>query len=355
MHRRTFLGGLAASTLPAFGAPALARPAKFHLDALCYNMAELTSAPVEAALAGGLNAAVLDLFAFPREHDVAAKEMENWSARFADPAMKVKLVRRAADFDAAVAERKLGIVLACQDASILGSGGANFEKRLNTFHEQGLRVLQLTHNNRTSFADSYMEKRDGGLSLAGGRLVDLMNKLGMVIDLSHCSRQTLLDAVQASAKPCAVTHAGCKALAPTARNKTDEEIRALGKAGGFFGVYNMTTWLTDKPTASIDTVLNHIDHAVQLIGADQVGFGSDGALDRLDAAQETQNMARVQQFNAGGPSAEWPVRHVRIPALNAPDRMSRLADALATRRYTDAQVAGIVGGNFRRLFEKVCG
>jgi membrane dipeptidase len=275
MHRRTFLAGLTASTLPlsALGA---ARPARFHLDALCYTLNEASPAAIEAALAGGLDAAVLDLFAFPREPEPTAKELASWTRRFADPSMKAMLVRRAADFDAARKAGKLGIVLASQDASILGAAMGNFEERLKAYHEQGLRVLQLTHNERTPFGDSYMEKRDGGLSRSGARLVKLMNQLGMIVDLSHCSRQTLLDAVEASTKPCIVSHAGCKALAPTARNKSDEEIRAIGKAKGFFGIFNMTVWLTNGSTASMSTVLDHIDHAVQLIGADHVGFGATG-------------------------------------------------------------------------------
>lgn len=354
MHRRTFLGGLAASALAPISAQAAERR-HFHLDALSYLLEELSPTTVQAALDGGLDAAVLDLFAFPREPEPTAKELANWAKRVADPAMKVMLVRRSADFAAAREAGKLGIVLASQDASILGAAMGNFERRLKAYHDQGLRVLQLTHNERTPFADSYMEKRDGGLSRSGARLVGLMNQLGMMIDLSHCSRQTLFDTVAASTKPCIVTHAGCKALAPTARNKSDDEIRAIGKSKGFFGIFNMTVWLTNGPAASMSTVLDHIDHAVQLIGADHVGFGSDGALDSLDSKAETDRMARVQRSNAGGPSAEWPVRHVRVPELNAPDRMSRLADALAARRYSDAQIAGIVGGNFLRIFGEVCG
>jgi membrane dipeptidase len=176
----------------------------------------------------------------------------------------------------------------------------------------------------------------------------------MLVDLAHCSPQTLFDAVALSSKPVAVTHAGCRKLAPTLRNKSDEEIKALGKNGGFFGVFNMTTWLTNRETASIADVVAHIDHAVQLIGPQHVGFGSDGSLDKHDAEAETQRMARVQQYgtNPGGPSFEWPVRHVRVPELNAPDRLTRLGEALSKKGYRDADVQGICGGNFARVFRQ---
>ena len=327
---------------------------RITVDALCYQE-NFSSQAVENAVKGGLTAAVYDISAFPREYPAAIRELSRWNVRFNDPNEKVVAVRKAADFERARREQKLGIVLACQDASILGSSLGDWKTNINLFHALGLRVLQLTHNARTHWADSFMEKRDGGLSRAGEQLIGEMNKLGIIIDLSHCSRQTLLDVVELSKRPCAVTHAGCKKLAATGRNKSDEEIRALGKSGGFFGVFNMTTWLTDQPTASLNTVIDHIDHAVQLIGAAQIGFGSDGALDQLDAPAETARMARVQKLNAGTPSAEWEVKHVRVPELNAPNRLAALGEGLSKRNYTDAQIKGITGGNFVSLFQRVSG
>lgn len=365
IKRRTFISSLAAAGLVA----TLTRDAGagqnkdigesgknigITVDALCYEPT-LTPEMIVHAIQANLNAVVFDIAGWPREYNNAVRELSRWAARFGEPDTRVLAVRRVCDFERAKKEKKLGIVLACQDATILGSSLAAFDESLRLFHTLGLRVLQLTHNSRTHWADSFMEKRDGGLSLAGERLVVEMNQLGVIIDLSHCSRQSLLDTVKASTKPCAVTHAGSRALAPTARNKSDEEIKALGQAGGFFGVYNMTTWLTSGPTASLDTVLDHIDHVVQLIGPLHVGFGSDGALDRLDAQAEVDRMGNVQKNNSGGPSAEWAVRHVRVPELNAPGRLKALADGLARRGYSDAHIDGIQGGNFVRLFERVCG
>jgi membrane dipeptidase len=366
-NRRQFLANLASATVAANVLQSVPVNAseienkieqrsknKIHLDALCYHE-NLSSQAIENAVGGGLTAAVFDIAAYPREYPNAVRELARWSERFNETGGKVIQVRKAEDFERAAREEKLGVVLACQDASILGSSLGDWKNNLRLFHTLGLRVLQITHNNRTHWGDSFMEKRDGGLSRAGEELISEMNRLGMIVDLSHCSPRTLLDAVQVSKQPCAVTHTGCKSLAPTARNKSDEEIRALGKNGGFFGVFNMTTWLTDKPSASLDTVIEHIDHAAQLIGATQIGFGSDGALDQLDAQAETARMARVQKINPGKPSFEWEVRHSRVPELNAPNRLSALAEALARHGYPNDRIEGIVGGNFVRQFQKVCG
>lgn len=351
INRRDFVVTSAAATagvLFARDARAQETASAPRIDALCFGPVNDTT--VQNAIDGGLTAVVYDIESYPRQYDTAVRELGNWQVRFDDP--KLLLVRTADDIARAQREKKLGIILGSQDASILGPSMGNWSANLRLFHSLGLRVLQLTHNNRTQWADSYMEKRDGGISRSGEELVKEMNGLGMLIDLAHCSPQTLFDAVAMSKKPVAVTHAGCRKLAPTLRNKTDEEIKAIGKNGGFFGVFNMTTWLTSRETASMADVVAHIDHAVQLIGPQHVGFGSDGSLDKHDADAETQRMARVQQYgsNPGGPSFEWPVRHVRVPELNAPDRLTRLGEALSKKGYSDADVKGICGGNFVRVF-----
>jgi membrane dipeptidase len=345
-------GGLALPRVYGQAAAQANQAEPIRIDALCYEQ-NLTKTAVENAIRGGMTAVVLDLAASPRDYDNAVRELSRWTTRFRDRSLPVLPVLEPGDFERARDQKQLGILLACQDATILGTRWSGFEATLQMFHDLGLRLLQLTHNERTPWGDSFMEKRDGGLSVGGESLIKRMNELGIVIDLSHCSRNTLLDTVAASQQPVAVTHAGCRAVANTARNKTDEEIRAIGKARGFFGIYNMSTWLTSADTASVETLVRHIDHAVQLIGAAHVGFGSDGAVDKLDAEAQTRQMARVQQFNGSGPSFEWPVRHARIAELNAPDRLVVLGTALARKGYSDADVRGIVGGNFVRLFRDV--
>lgn len=359
LNRRSFIQSFASAALVA-NLPISVLPqnsetkGKIQVDALCYDP-NITLQTIQNAIEGGLTTAVLDIGIYPREFAAAEKELSKWNEKFKETDTKVLSVIKASDFVRAKNEKKLGILLACQDATILGTSLGNWQANLKLFHSLGLRVLQLTHNARTHWADSYMEKRDGGVSLAGKQLIGEMNRLGMIIDLSHCSPNTLFDAVRMSQKPCAVTHAGCKSLAKTVRNKSDEEIRELGKNGGFFGVYNMTTWLTSQPTANLNTVIDHIDHVVQLIGADKVGFGSDGAVDTLDAPAEVARMARVQKANAGSPSAEWEVKHVRVPELNAPNRLTVLAEGLSKRGYSDNQIEGIVGQNFVKFFKTVCG
>jgi membrane dipeptidase len=201
--------------------------------------------------------------------------------------------------------------------------------------------------------DSFQERADAGLSRLGAAVVDDMNRLGMLVDLSHCGDRTTREAVARSAAPCLVSHAGCRAVFPSARNKADADIRALADKGGLFSVYAMSLWLTARATPTVGDVLAHILHALDVAGEDHVGFGSDGGLAGTDVAGELAGMQQYAARNPGVPGTESIPGHVRVPALAGPDRMERLATALS-RKGVPARVADkLLGGNFVRLFGEV--
>jgi membrane dipeptidase len=266
---------------------------------------------------------------------------------------------RAADIDRAKQEGQLAVVLACQDAAILDAWTATvgdpYLDNLGLFYDLGLRVLQLTHNDQNALGGSFRERNDSGLSRRGEAVVAGMNALGMLVDLSHCGTRTTLDTIRVSAKPCAITHAGCRALYPTGRNKTDAEIRAVAEKGGVFGVFNMSCWLTDAAIPTVDHVVDHIAYAVKLAGIEHVSFGSDGpvlALPSLEA--ELAGTRAYHERNRGMPGSERVPAHVRVPDLNSPHRLERLASALGRRGFASDAVDKIVGGNLVRVFRDVC-
>lgn len=313
------------------------------------------------AIEAGLTAVVADLPIYPRNFTNAMRALENWNAAFAKPDSRFLKILKAADIQTAKERKKLGIMLACQDAAILdvSTGSVNDYniQNLKRFYDLGLRVLQLTHNDRNAVADAFREKNDGGLSRLGEKVVEAMNSLGMLIDLSHCSDKTTTDAILLSKQPCAITHTGCRALYPTKRNKTDAQIRALAKKGGVVGIFNMSVWLTTRRTASVDDVVNHIEHAVKLAGVDHVSFGSDGPFleSTASAEQQLKGMQSYVKRNLGLPGAERMPHHVIVRELNSPARLLRLAEALSRRGYKSAAIEKIIGGNFTRLFREVCG
>ncbi len=316
---------------------------------------------VDQAIDSGMTASIVDLPIYPRTYANAITALTEWSAAFRREGSKFVKVLKAADIETAKRERRFGVVLACQDASILDASTFSVHdsnlRTLELFYDLGLRVLQMTHNERNAVGDAFREKRDAGLSRLGEAVVDRMNALRMIVDVSHCSDLTTLEAIERSTLPCVISHSACRALYNTKRNKTDEQIRAVAAKGGLFGVYNMTLWMTDKPTSSVDTVLDHIDHAVRLAGEDHVAFGSDQAILKNDTPMNAYlaGMRAYAQRNLGLPGAERIPDHVMAEELNHPQRMLRLADALSRRGYKAAAIEKIIGGNVVRVFRDVCG
>lgn len=358
IDRRTFtLAGLAIAAFPnPLEAQVGRRPLYPVIDSLAIGGAGSIDGP--EVLAAGFDGLVLDLTIFPRAPAQASAALEAWKVREAAPETRFRIVRNRGDFARARAEQKLAIVIACQDASIVGPSvisysDANLEI-LRAHHEKGLRILQLTHNERSPAGDGFMEPTDGGLSLLGAALIREMGRLGGLIDLSHCSPRTTLEALEHSRGPIAVTHAGCRALYDSPRNKSDEVIRKLADRGGFFGVFMMSRWLTRSDRSSVNDVVDHIDHVVRVGGIDCVGFGSDQPAMGDDRDQPTKiaALADYQRRNLGRAGAEPLTGHVTCADMDGPHRMTVLNAALRRRSYSAADRAKILGGNFARIFQR---
>ena len=341
---------------PAFAK--LAERRGLWLDSLSINDPYFDAA---AARAAGMDGAVVDLVIYPRNRASARDALESWRRTSIQTEAGYRIVTRAADIPAARAAGLFAVILACQDAQILDAAMYSVSDEnldnLEEFHASGLRVLQLTHNDSNGLGGSFQAEVDPGLSRYGRAVVERMGALGMLVDLSHCGDRTTADAIAASNRPVAVTHAGCRALHPSKRNKTDASIRALADKGGYFGVYMMTRWLTDAPTASVATVADHIDHAVKVGGIDVVGFGSDQSIagDPTPQARKIEQLARYQARNLGVAGAEPLHGHVTAADMDKPDRMRVLAAELQRRGYRGDRLDKVMGGNFIRCFSATCG
>ena len=183
-----------------------------------------------------------------------------------------------------------------------------------------------------------------------------MNDSGVLVDLSHCGRQTTLDGIELSARPVAVTHSGCAALSDNPRNKSDDQLRRLADRGGVVGVYLMPFLrASGQPTA--DDVLVHIEHAIKVCGEDHVGIGSDQSITPVDATPEyrTLHAETVRERRRLGISAPGESEDVLVftPDLNSPRRLDLIADRMASRGHGSARIAKVLGGNWLRLFGDV--
>jgi membrane dipeptidase len=272
-----------------------------------------------------------------------------WEREIDDHPDVLSRVRTAADIAKAKKARRTGLVYGVQD-------GVAFETdldRLDDLHALGLRVVQPTYNRRNLLGDGCLEPANAGLSRTGIEAIERMNKLGILVDLSHCGRQTAADAIRLSKKPVAFTHTGCQALADHPRNRTDEELRAVADKGGLSGIYFMP-YLSEgrQPTAA--DIVRHLEHMVQVAGEDHVSIGTDGNISATTVDDEFKEAfaKNTRERREAGIAAPWETEQGYLFAadLNTPRRLATLAMMLADRRHSAARIEKILGGNLLRVF-----
>ena len=203
-----------------------------------------------------------------------------------------------------------------------------------------------------------MEPGNAGLSSFGIEVVERLNELGMMVDLSHCGKRTTSEGIRASSAPPAITHSGCNAVEPHPRSKDNEELRALADRGGVIGIYLMP-FLTPGRVPTTADVVAHIEHALETCGEDHVGIGSDLSITPIDGSDEYWSKHR--EFVAGriargvAAPAEDPDVLFTVPELNSHRRMDLIADALSARGHSDGVIEKVIGANWVRLLREVWG
>ena len=257
------------------------------------------------------------------------------------------IVRRHSDIARAKREGKIGIMPGFQDSAFLEE---NVE-RIDMFRQLGVRIMQLTYNNRSIFGDGCLEPGNAGLSKAGIAAVQKMNEIGVAVDLSHSGYRTTSDGIAASVKPVLISHAGCAAVYAHPRNKPDDILKALADRGGYFGIYLMPYLVASPTVPTREHVLDHLVHAINVCGADHVGIGSDGAIQKTVLTDEQKaafdkDIARRKKLGIGAPGED---RYPYVPDLNGPDHMEVIATELGKRGQPPAVIEKVLGANFARV------
>ncbi|MDP9012226.1 MAG: dipeptidase [Pseudomonadota bacterium] len=261
-------------------------------------------------------------------------------------------VLKAKDLDIAKATKRVGLIFGFQDTSMLEGD----LKRLSMFYDLGVRIAQPTYNRRNLMGDGCLENSDGGLSRLGQEFIAEMNRLQMLLDLSHASPRTIADGIAASRAPMAITHTGCRALVDVPRNTSDGSLKALADRGGVAGIYFMP-FLREAGQSHADDVIRHLEHAINVCGEDHVGLGTDGGISSIEiseayAAQHRKFVADRIKAGVSAPG-ESPDVFNFIPEYNDPRRFFTLANDLDRRGWTSTRIEKILGRNFARLFTAV--
>ena len=254
------------------------------------------------------------------------------------------LVGRAEDIDRAKAQRKIAMIIGTQNAS-------HFDRVEDVafFHSLGQRVAQLTYNNQNRIGSGSTDRVDGGVSTYGEMIIRAMNAAKMLIDVSHSGDRTTLDGVALSAGPIAFTHSNCRALAEHPRNKSDEAIRALAAKGGVMGITGVRMFVRSQEPTNVGHVADHIEHVARLVGIEHVGIGTDSDLNGYDDMPRDQYERLKASYTASYAFRE----KIDTDGFDHPRRIFDLVEELIRRRHSDADIALVLGGNFRRLLGAV--
>jgi membrane dipeptidase len=223
---------------------------------------------------------------------------------------------------------------------------------LDALFNMGMRMIQLTYNAMNSIGAGCTERVDAGVSHFGIRLIERMNELGIIVDTGHCGRQTTLDACAISKKPVVASHTSAAGVYTVDRAKSDEELRALAGTGGVIGVYAVPFFLAPGEGVTVEAMLDHIDYIATLVGWQHVAIGTDFPLSGSKEA--------VRRLDTGGLEVGFRPEHNLNTATNLIGfddyrDFPNFTRGLVKRGYDEEQIRGIIGGNFVRVFEQVCG
>ncbi len=364
LTRRTLIAALCSGSARSFATPTADDARVLYNDAIVIDglanastfnimwppVGPLTPKQVGNIQTSGITAINLTVTVGRADFETVVGGLAFWNGQVEAHSDRLCIIRQEGDIAQAKRAGKLGLIFGFQRTSMLGEDLA----RLRVFRDLGVRIMQLTYNNRTLYGDGCLERTDAGLSVLGRQAVAEMNRLGVAIDLSHCGDRTTAEGIAASAKPVLLSHVGCNAVHRHPRNKNDSELRAMAEKGGVAGIYLMP-FLDVIGQRNTGLVIRHIEHAINVCGEDHVGIGSDLSIQPVEETTEYKKAAADfvtgrRQSGGGAPGEDLPLY---IHELNHPRRIEAIATGLAARGYSATTIRKIIGANFQRVLASI--
>jgi membrane dipeptidase len=280
-----------------------------------------------------------------REMVLNLEAWNRWFERFPDLIFKGT---RAADVQRAQATGRTAIFFGFQNPSPIEDDIGLIE----ICHQLGIRFMQLTYNNQSLLATGCYEADDTGLTRFGKQAVAEMNRVGLVIDMSHSAERSTLEAIDASARPIAITHANPHWWHPALRNKSDTVLRALTARGGMLGFSVYPHHLKGGSACTVDDFCAMIAEAADRYGAQNLGIGTDLCQDQPDSVVEWMRVGRWSKaMDYGEGSADAP-GFPPMPGWFHDNRdFNNIRTGLMKTGLDGAEVDGIMGGNWLRFYE----
>lgn len=291
--------------------------------------------------AGGVNAIVTTLYTEPefKPDRALRRALAQLGAALAelDETADARFCGSRREVEAAVAEGTIALILAMEGAEPIQDEPGS----LRVFYELGLRILGLTWNQRNLLAEGIGEERaGGGITERGREVIAECNRLGILLDVSHLSTRAFWDMLEASDAPVIASHSNALALCSHPRNLADDQLTALAEKGGVIGINGVAMFINDDPQqADLDGMLDHLDHVANLVGVEHVALGPD-----------------FVDYMRDDPASFASNEPIPYPAgFENITRMPNVTAGLVERGYDEEQICGILGLNFLRVFERVCG
>ncbi|MBF9059877.1 membrane dipeptidase [Rhodobacterales bacterium HKCCSP123] len=295
---------------------------------------------------GGLDAVHVTV-AYHETFRETVLQLERWNRWFETCPDLIVRGTTAADVDRARETGRTAIFFGAQNPSPIEDDIGLVE----ILHRLGLRFMQLSYNNQSLLATGCYEAEDPGLTRMGRAVIAEMNRVGLVVDMSHSADRSTIEAAEASERPIAITHGNPTAWHPARRNKSDAVLRAVTARGGMLGFSLYPHHLRDGSACTLDSFCRMIAETAGRYGAEHLGIGSDLCQDQPDSVVEWMRVGRwTKGIDYGEGSAEAP-GFPPMPGWFRDNRdFGRLAEGLSAVGMSGPEIDGIMGGNWHRFF-----
>ncbi len=273
-------------------------------------------------------------------------EWNDWFERHSDLIVKAGCAQDVLD---AEKTDRIAIVLGFQNCSPVEDDYHLVE----IFHDLGVRFMQLSYNNQSLLATGCYEQNDAGITRFGRQVIREMNRVGMVIDMSHSAERSTLEAIEISDRPIAITHANPSSFEPALRNKSDTVLKALGQSGGMLGFSLYPFHLKGGPDCTVQEFCNMVTDTAALIGIDHIGIGSDlcqGQPDSVVTWMRNGRWSKVTDYGEGtATNAGWPAQP---QWFGNSTHFCNIINGLEEIGWSREDIEKVMGRNWLRFFRE---
>jgi membrane dipeptidase len=320
-------------------APRLSSPVPWEQHCCLPLDAGCDIAPLRRYLALGTAYVSVNVGYAPHGIEDTMRVLSSWRRQVLRDPGSFRLATSVPDVLAAGQAGRLAVGFDLEDTNPLGGEIG----MVRAYYDLGVRSMLLTYNGENLAGFGCHAADDTGLTAFGRDVVDEMNAAGMMVDVSHCGYQTSMEAIERSAAPVIFSHSSMRGLWDHERNIHDDQVRACAATGGVIGINGVGIFLGEND-ATAAAMARHVDYAVQLVGPQHVGVGTDYVFDSADLNRELAENPQV--------FPESYRRYGRVDFV-PPEQLVPLEAELAGRGYSPEDIAGIMGGNFLRVARQV--